>query len=193
MVVGGFGFINMYHKKGDNKIIRKKEITMGRTESKSIQVHPRDEQSTIDSMQNFGWELLNSQDVKTVDNHLERKGDTIYQVTEKEHYVKLTFTRSLDMPNLGIIKELEQEYNNLVITDEYRLFPGWLIALIGISIIIFLVNKVFGILLILGCGGAFYYNYSQRYVPTKAKVEEQRQSYPKRRQEILTEVSQLLT
>lgn len=42
-------------------------------ESKSIQVHPRDEQSQIDLMQKFHWSLLNSQEVKTIDNHLERR------------------------------------------------------------------------------------------------------------------------
>ena len=40
-------------------------IKMARTESLSIQVHPNDEQSQINLMQRFYWELLSSQEIKT--------------------------------------------------------------------------------------------------------------------------------
>ena len=43
----------------------------GRTESKAFQVHPDDERVMTKTMETFGWNLLNSQDVKTVDNQLE--------------------------------------------------------------------------------------------------------------------------
>lgn len=165
---------------------------MARTESKSIQVHPKNEQATIDKMQNFGWTLMNAQDVKTVDNHLEKKGDKLYSVTETEHYVKLTFTRDVDLPNLPRIKELETEYDGLEITDDYSLFPGYLIIAAIVSVVVLLVNNILGILLLVGCGGIFYYNYSQKYIPIKAKVEEQRVTFPKRKQEILDEVQSLL-
>ncbi|MBI1926102.1 hypothetical protein HYR99_17845 [Candidatus Poribacteria bacterium] len=70
---------------------------MARTESISFQVHPNDEQEQINLMQKFHWSLLNSQEIKTIDNRLERRGDDIYQVSSSEHYVKLTFSRELDL------------------------------------------------------------------------------------------------
>ena len=86
---------------------------MARTESKSIQVHPNDEQNVIDFMQKFGWNLLSTQEIKTKDSHLEQRGDSIYSVTESEHYTKLAFSRDLDMPHLKEIKAIEDEFNNL--------------------------------------------------------------------------------
>lgn len=79
---------------------------MARTESVTFQVHPNDEQEMINLMQQFHWSLLSSQEIKTVDNRLESRGDSIYQVTKSEHYIKLTFSRELDLPNLNEIRKL---------------------------------------------------------------------------------------
>jgi len=86
---------------------------MARTESKTFQCHPDAAQGEIDIHQKFHWSLLSSQDVKTVDNSQERRGDTIYNVRHTEHYVKLTFSRDLDTPNLNEIKKLETAYHAL--------------------------------------------------------------------------------
>lgn len=101
---------------------------MARTESVSFQVHPDDEQSQINAMQRFHWNLLNTQEIKTVDSHLEQRGDSVYSVTKSEHYVKLSFTRDLDTPNLAEIRKLEQQYNTLPAIKRPDLFPGvwWL-------------------------------------------------------------------
>jgi hypothetical protein len=106
---------------------------MARTESKSIQVHPSDEQSMIEFMQKFGWSLLSTQEIKTKDSHLELRGDSMYSVTETEHYVKLAFSRDLDMPHLNEIKAIEDEYLNLPNPPPLpKLFPGhiayWIIG-----------------------------------------------------------------
>ena len=105
---------------------------MSRTESKSIQVHPNNEQSEIDQMQKFHWSLLNSQEIKTIDNHLEQRGDDIYSVTKSEQYVKLTFSRALDLPNLESIRKLEADFFSLRSPPEPPLFPVsvwlWLVA-----------------------------------------------------------------
>lgn len=117
---------------------------MARTESTSFQVHPNDEQEQINLMQKFHWSLLNSQEIKTVDNHLERRGDDIYSVTNTEHYVKLTFTRELDLPNLSEIRRLEQKFFALPIPTRPKLFPGtiWLYLVLtlfyGAGIVIWL-------------------------------------------------------
>jgi len=44
---------------------------MARTESITFQVHPNDEQEQINLMQKFHWSLLSTQEIKTIDNHLE--------------------------------------------------------------------------------------------------------------------------
>lgn len=86
---------------------------MSRTESKVMKVHPDREQSTIEFMQTFHWNLSNSQHIKTKDTHLEERGDKIYSVTETEHYVNLTFSRNLDAPNMERIRALETEYHRI--------------------------------------------------------------------------------
>ena len=114
---------------------------MARTESVSFQVHPNDEQAQIDVMQKFHWNLLNTQEIKTVDNKLERRGDSIYSVSSTEHYVKLSFTRDLETANLSDIRKLEEQYKSLPSVTYPALFPfawwAWLIAafIYGIGII----------------------------------------------------------
>lgn len=103
---------------------------MARTESFSIQVHPKAEQTQIQLMQKFHWNLLGSQEIKVADSSLEMRGGDLYSVTKSEHYVKLQFSRELDLPNLPKIKQLEQQYNGLLQPKYPKLFPfivwGWL-------------------------------------------------------------------
>lgn len=96
---------------------------MARTESFTIQVHPRDEQEQIGLMEKFHWSLLSTQEIKTKDSHLEARGDGIYSVTETEHYIKLAFSRAMDNPNLGVIKKLEAEFFGLKFPTFPKLFP----------------------------------------------------------------------
>lgn len=118
---------------------------MGRTESKSIQVHPVDEQQQIDFMQHFYWNLLSSQEIKNIDNHLESRGDNLYQVTKTEHYVKLVFSRDVDAPNLDKIKKLETEFFSIQQPKYPKLFPvlpwwGWGISVLfyGLGLVVWL-------------------------------------------------------
>ncbi|MBP7147030.1 MAG: hypothetical protein KBD01_05760 [Acidobacteria bacterium] len=125
---------------------------MSRTESVSFQVHPDDEQSQIELMQRFHWSLLSSQEVKTVDNHLERRGDSVYQISNTERYVKLTFSRPLDLPNLNQIRQIEAQFNSLEMPKYPRLFPGsiWLYLFLalfwGAGVVIWLVYFIAGYL-----------------------------------------------
>ena len=151
---------------------------MGRTESISIQVHPNDEQEQIDLMQLFHWSLLNAQDVKTVDNHLERRGDDIYQVTNTEHYVKLTFNRALDEPNLNEIKRLEQSFFGLTTPHYPKLFP--------VSIWLWLVAAFFyGI----GIAGWIVY-YVLHYKPKKEEADQLALENQEIREQILANLAQ---
>jgi hypothetical protein len=94
---------------------------MARTESKTFQCHPDVAQQEIDIHQKFFWSLLSSQDVKNVDNSLEQSGNTIYNVRRSEHYVKLTFSRELDTPNLAEVKKLEEAYYRAPLTTSLYL------------------------------------------------------------------------
>lgn len=85
-------------------------------EIKSINVHPSEEEATINEWQCFGWEFKSTQEVKTSDSsHLERRGDTIYNVTKAgDHYVKLTFERDPARQNYNELVSLEQQYNSVI-------------------------------------------------------------------------------
>ena len=83
-------------------------------ETISKKVSPSQEQSTINLMTKFGWTLKSSQEIYSKDSHLERKGDTLYNVTEKENYVKLLFERDTHMQNYQRIAQLEKEYYALL-------------------------------------------------------------------------------
>lgn len=150
---------------------------MARTESISFQVHPNNEQDQINLMQTFHWSLLNSQEIKTVDSHLEKRGGDIYSVTNSEHYVKLTFKRELDLPNLNEIKRLEQQFNGLPTPQYPKLFPGtfWLYLVLsffyGLGIVIWL---------------AYYF---LSYKPKKEQADRISQDNQQKHQQILAELS----
>ncbi len=82
-------------------------------ETKSISVHPDNEQSTIDLYQTFGWELQSSQEIFNKDSHLERDGDNINSVTTTTNYVKLVFARNTEMKNYRQLADLENRYNKI--------------------------------------------------------------------------------
>ena len=82
-------------------------------ETKSISVHPADEQETIEQYQAFGWELQSSQEIFEKDSHLERSGNNINQVTTTTNYVKLVFSRETTMPNYHQLTKLENQYHSV--------------------------------------------------------------------------------
>lgn len=152
---------------------------MARTESKSIQVHPSDEQNQIDLMQKFHWSLLGSQDVKTKDSHLEQRGDSIYSVTQTEHYIKLTFSRDIDLPHLAEIKTLENEFFSLPIPTDPALVPLGCFGGVVLA----------GLALLYGLGLAIYLlYYFLYYSPRKAEATATRENSDRRTAEILSEV-----
>jgi hypothetical protein len=140
-------------------------------------VHPQDEQQQIKLMEAFCWNLLSSQDVKTVDNSLERRGDDLYQVRTTEHYVKLTFSRDLDTPHLAEIRKLEAEYENLRFSQPPSMFPGclvgWLFSFLiyGVGFVVWLIY------------------FFTMYKPQKAAVESKNAEVRARREAILREVA----
>ncbi len=86
---------------------------MERTESKVIQVAPDYENEMIQEMQSFGWNLQGRQEMHEQGDAYGRPSITSdsYVVTTKVNkYVKLHFARSLALPNITRVRELEQEY-----------------------------------------------------------------------------------
>jgi len=146
-------------------------------------------------MQAFHWNLLNSQEVKTRDSHLEREsnGDLV-QVTETEHYINLVFTRNLDTPNLSRLKELEAEY--AAITFERG--PGYvapvMVSWIGGSVLAAMLNeplKQAGLILgfvVAGVGCVFWIKRNIRVRAEVAKANARRRH---RLQEIIEECQAL--
>jgi hypothetical protein len=150
---------------------------MARTESITFQCHPDDEQEQINLMQKFHWSLSNNQTIKTVDSHLEQRGDSIYSVTNSEHYVKLTFSREVDLPNLSEIKKLEAAYFGLPVPQYPKLFPIHII-LWGVLAIIYGLGVVIWLL---------YFFLSYR--PKKKTADRISQENAEKRREILSEVA----
>lgn len=152
---------------------------MGRTESFTIQVHPKDEQEQIGLMEKFHWSLLSTQEMKTKDSHLEVRGDDIYSVTETEHYIKLAFSRAIDNPNLATLKRLEAEYFSFKYPNFPKLLPIhwalWLVAALiwGIGVVAWIAYFIF------------------LYKPKKAAADSALAQALRRRSEILNEVTQL--
>jgi hypothetical protein len=86
---------------------------MERTESKVVQAAPDYENEMIQEMQYFGWNLQGRQEMHEQGNAYGRPSitsDSYIVTTKVNKYVKLHFTRSLSMPNLTRVRELEQEY-----------------------------------------------------------------------------------
>ena len=153
-----------------------------RTESKVVQVRPEDEQQQIDFMHQFYWNLLSSQEIRSIDNHLETRGDNLYSVTQTDHYVKLAFSRDVKTPHLDKIKNLENEFFSLPIPKYPKLFPGsgclWAILFVC----------TFFVLVPFWC---IY--FVVKYLPDKARAERQIKQLQIDRQEIKERLKQYET
>lgn len=161
---------------------------MPRTESITIQVHPSDEQSQINLMQRFHWSLLSTQEIKTIDNHLERRGDKIYQVTNSENYIKLAFSRELNLPNLDEVRRLEKEYFSLPTPVYPSMTLGVVLAVLAL-VIFGAAARNFGLGLILAIG-AFVAFHIYVYTPKKKSADEVASRTESTRRRILRDLEQ---
>lgn len=87
---------------------------MERTESLIIQVAPNYENEKIQEMQAFGWNVHGRQEIHQEGEAYGRPSlvsSSTYVIKTKVYsYVKLHLVRSLNLPNLDRIKQLEKEY-----------------------------------------------------------------------------------
>jgi len=101
--------------------------------------------------------------------------ENIYSVTKTEHYVKLTFSRDIDLPNLNEIKKLETAYFGLPSPYYPKLFPIhfvlWIVLTLfyGLGVVIWILY--------------FFLSYS----PKTAEAKRISQSNAQKRREILSE------
>jgi len=159
---------------------------MERTESKSISVVPSEEQYFIDTMQVFHWNLKSSQEVRTADSHLERRGDTVYSVTNTTNYIKLVFERPYDFPNREKLIQLEEEFFRM--NYERKSSP---VSLIVIAIILFLIllaikQTAIAFVIIIGCGFGVY-----SIINNNSKKVKNWDANNKRRDDIINEANSL--
>lgn len=97
---------------------------MPRNESRVLQSAPMFENQLIQEMEKFGWSLQGRQEIhevgdsKGADSFL---GDKYVVKTKVSHYVKLHFTRDLDLPGLEGIRAVEREYFAVA----YPSLPSW--------------------------------------------------------------------
>ena len=137
---------------------------MARTESKVRRIHPDSEQATIEFMQIFHWNLANSQHIKNKSSHLEERDGDIYQVTETEHFINLTFSRDLNLPGIEHIRALESEYHRL--DDSLPKIPEE-IGYVGAGIVCVLLLVFYGLGIVVGF--FWFKNISER----NAKIREE--------------------
>ncbi len=79
-------------------------------EIKTMDVDNSQEAEAIEFYLQFGWNLKSSQRVYNQDSHLERRGDSIYSVTNTTNYTKLVFERDKNGPHYEEIVALENEF-----------------------------------------------------------------------------------
>lgn len=140
-----------------------------RVETRVMNVHPSQEQNTIDLMQRFKWGLKSSQLIKTKDTHLERRGDETWSVTETEEFVHLVFERDLDDPNINKIQALEAEFLSIRLPQ----MPSYFGPVVTIIVGLLLLGALVGIPII--AGGIYWWS-----------------SVAKRKPQVAAEVSRLL-
>ena len=79
-------------------------------ESKTLSVSPSEEQSTVEFWQDFGWELVSSQEIfnEYQKTSVDYQGNKTLS-TERTHYVKLVFSRDTTIANHDELAQLEKK------------------------------------------------------------------------------------
>ncbi len=128
---------------------------MERTESTVVQVAPQQENEMIQEMELFGWNLQGRQEIQESGqaygrpSYLSELTDTYVVKITVTSYVKLHFVRSLKMPNLDRLKEIQEEYFSLPFPKAPSLLlPKAVIAFFSFGILVvvpsFMLNDELG-------------------------------------------------
>ncbi len=81
---------------------------MAKPETKELKVTPLKKDETVKKMQRYGWTLEDAHEILSKNAHTEQKDDTVYTVTQKVNYVKLTFSRDTEGENYRKYVKLEE-------------------------------------------------------------------------------------
>jgi hypothetical protein len=175
---------------------------MERTESKVIQVAPDYENEMIQEMQSFGWNLQGRQEMHEQGDAYGRPSITSdsYVVTTKVNkYVKLHFARSLAIPNLARVRELEQEFFGQQIPASPTLTaPGCftLFGVVGVIVCLAMINQkgapgMFGVIMYI-VWVALGYLWIRSRQRKRADAAAKREAILRRSTEIRKEVAALV-
>lgn len=112
---------------------------MARLETKTVKVHPSQEEFYIDTYARFGYSLFSRNEVYSKDSHLEKGyNGSVNQVTETTNYVSLTFQRDKDMPYYQEICAIEKKFFTTydVYVDERTRKPAKVMTVFGVILIV---------------------------------------------------------
>jgi hypothetical protein len=168
---------------------------MQRTESKSLQVHPADEQYMINVMQEFFWNLKSSQEIKisnqkitgtssTYNSFTQQVNTKVHTRNETEHYIKLVFERPYEFANRERLVQLENEFFSLRYPPKEKMTMPVVVGLIGLFL--FLAKIMLGGFIVFAMGVWIY------TIITGNKKKDALYAYNNRRkQEIIAEATPL--
>lgn len=132
-------------------------------ETKTLSVNPSEEQSTVEFWQDFGWELVSSQEIfnEYQKTSVDYQGNRTLS-TERTNYVKLVFNRDTTIENHDKIVALEKKLPPLPQKSKQMLV--WTILLASIF------AMLMGTIFVSALGQETYYNawtglYSTEYTP----------------------------
>jgi hypothetical protein len=123
-------------------------------ETKTIEVSPGYADDAVNTWAVFGWELHSRQTIKNKSSSLENRGGEIYQVTESEHYVELTFQRDSSIPHYAELAAFQKQYDAVPgpAGNRSNLFSKLSLIIMGIG----LVTVIGGFTQLEYGGGVFY-------------------------------------
>ncbi|MFH1436760.1 MAG: hypothetical protein ABIJ56_13715 [Pseudomonadota bacterium] len=89
----------------------------GKFETWIVTVPPEQVNAVVSEYGTFYWELIGTDTVDSTDtsSHLETRGGKLYSVrtSNRTAYTKISFRRTLDLPEIRKIKDIEQKYFGL--------------------------------------------------------------------------------
>jgi hypothetical protein len=107
-------------------------------ETKTIEVGPDYADDAVNIWAVFGWELHSRQTIKNKSSRLENRGGDIYQVTESEHYVELTFQRDSSISHYAELVAFQKQYDAVPgpAGNRSNLFSKPSLIILGIGLVI---------------------------------------------------------
>ena len=108
-------------------------------ETKTVEVGPDYADDAVNTWAVFGWEFHSRQTIKNKSSKLENRGGSLYQVTESEHYVELTFQRDTSIPHYAELNALQKQYDAVPGPGKRsNLFSKFSLIIMGLGLLTFI-------------------------------------------------------